>query len=762
MAAGSETVLRYLRRLVLPTEPGEATDAALLGRFVSCKDEQAFTALVDRHGPLVLRVCRRVLGDVHDAEDAFQAAFLILARKAATVHPREALTAWLHGVARRVALKARSARTRPFREPRTAATPLADPRPDPLAELSGRELLLIVDEEVRRLPEAYRLPVILCCLEGRSLEEAARQLGWKLGSVKGRLQRGRARLQARLQRRGLTLSAGLAAAEVSRGAVSAAAVGQLVVRTVRGAVAFRAYQAVAAEGITSGAAALAAETLRAMARTRLKSAAALLVATCLLVTGWAIHRAGPSQPTAPLHDPLSPFPTEDRAARAAPADLAVSRRAAPRDGSDAPVEVSGRVLDPGGKPLAGAELYVGYALRRRASDSQLRPTAYPRRATSGADGRFRFVFARSELDARGLDDWRPAVAAVAAGYGPDWAEIGDPGGGAGLSLRLVEDLAVSGRILDATGQPVAGARLVVRGVTSDSQEGMTRFLQGNANGWYWYPKSWRGPLPGQAPQVTTDADGRFRLTGCGRDRLVALTLEGPSIPPTLLEVATQPSPAIPAGRGIHGATFDYTVPPSRPIRGVVRDQATGQPVAGVKVSADEALCTTLTGADGAYEVLGDGRAQGHLLRAQPAEGQGYLAASKWVPGAPGLNAVTVNFDLVRGIVLRGRVTDQATHKPPPAAVVEYYPLFPNRHSSRITNLPSLAASSAAVQPDGSYALAILPGPGVVCVAASPRNSYAVARVDDQELAGLFNDGANHRGGAVSSPPVGRTARAACP
>jgi hypothetical protein len=117
-----------------------------------------------------------------------------------------------------------------------------------------------------------------------------------------------------------------------------------------------------------------------------------------------------------------------------------------------------------------------------------------------------------------------------------------------------------------------------------------------------------------------------------------------------------------------------------------------------------------------------------------------------VPDAPGPAALTVNFDLVRGIPLRGRVTDLLTHKPPQAAAVEYYPLFPNRHSSRITNLPSLAASSAVTGPDGSYTLVVLPGPGVVCVAASPRNSYAVAAVDDEELAGLFNGEAPPRGG----------------
>jgi RNA polymerase sigma factor (sigma-70 family) len=274
MAAGTDTLLRHIRCLVIPCEPGEATDAALLGRFIAARDERAFAVLVQRHGPLVLHVCRRVLGDGDDADDAFQAAFLILARKAVTLRQREALPAWLHGVARRVALKARSARARRLRDARPLAVPPADPRPDPLAELSARELLLIMDEEVQRLPEMYRLPVILCCLEGRSLEEAARQLGWTIGSVKGRLERGRARLHGRLVRRGLTLSAALAAAELSRAAGAAAGVARLVTPTVRGAMAFGARLA---GGVSTPAATLAGDVLKGMALAKLKLGVALVL-----------------------------------------------------------------------------------------------------------------------------------------------------------------------------------------------------------------------------------------------------------------------------------------------------------------------------------------------------------------------------------------------------------------------------------------------------------------------------------------------------
>src|SRR5262249_39273198 len=410
MAAGPEPLVRYIRRLVISSESGEATDAALLGRFISERDETAFAALVDRHGPLVLHVCRRVLGNVHDAEDAFQAAFLVLARKAATVYPREALTAWLHVVAHRAALKVRSAKVRQRRVAQPLAVPPADTRSDPLAELSARELLVLVDEEVRRLPEVYRLPVILCCLEGRSLEEAARQLGWTLGSVKGRLERGRARLHGRLVRRGLTLSAALAAAELSRGAGSAAVVARLIASTIQAAMVVAAGQP-GLEGVSAQAAVLAGEGVKGIALARLKLPATLLLATSLLAAGFVAHRAADSPRTAP--EVRFPFPSRDKGGLAAPHATAQNgTRAAPADATRR-IEVRGRVLDPAGRPFAGARLYVGYAPRPHEVVATADRPDYPLRATSGRDGRFRFAFVRSELDERYLDASRPVVVAVA-------------------------------------------------------------------------------------------------------------------------------------------------------------------------------------------------------------------------------------------------------------------------------------------------------------------------------------------------------------
>jgi RNA polymerase sigma factor (sigma-70 family) len=227
-AAGARLLEELLARHTLDA----ATDAVLLERFVRERDETAFAVLVARHGPMVLRLCRRVLGDLHDAEDAFQATFLVLSRHAQSVRRPEALTAWLYGVASRVARKARaSLARRSLAEKPAAEVDALDTRADPLAAVSARDLLDVFEEELQQLPEAYRLPLVLCCVEGHTQEEAARMLDCTPGSVKGRLERGRARLQARFLRRGLSLSVVLVAVEASR-ALAAGSLALLATRTV--------------------------------------------------------------------------------------------------------------------------------------------------------------------------------------------------------------------------------------------------------------------------------------------------------------------------------------------------------------------------------------------------------------------------------------------------------------------------------------------------------------------------------------------------
>jgi RNA polymerase sigma factor (sigma-70 family) len=226
-------VTRYLLRLLAPPAAGGLTDAQLLERFVARRDEAAFEVLLWRHGPKVLGVCRRVLRHEQDAEDAFQATFLILVRKAGSVGKRQALGSWLHRVAYRVALRAKTlAAKRAARQMPVADMAAADPEPDPV----WGDLRPVLDEEVNRLPEKYRAPFVLCYLDGKTNAEAARELGCPKGTVLSRLAWARQRLRARLTRRGLAPAAGLVAAGLAAGPAEAAAVPAALVGSTLGAV----------------------------------------------------------------------------------------------------------------------------------------------------------------------------------------------------------------------------------------------------------------------------------------------------------------------------------------------------------------------------------------------------------------------------------------------------------------------------------------------------------------------------------------------
>jgi RNA polymerase sigma factor (sigma-70 family) len=234
MASGRmRGVVRRLRQTVL-RDGAALSDADLLQRYLASREEEAFAALVRRHGPMVLGVCRRILRNSHDADDAFQATFLVLVRKAHTIVPRERVGAWLYGVAYRTSTKAQAMN---FRR-RTKQKSLVDvPAPD---SSSATDWLALLDQEVNRLPEKYRLPVVLCDLEGKTRKQAAQQIGWPEGTVATRLQHGRALVHKRLLRHGLPCSAGAATLAWTH-AVSAASVpAPLVTSTVQTASLFAA------------------------------------------------------------------------------------------------------------------------------------------------------------------------------------------------------------------------------------------------------------------------------------------------------------------------------------------------------------------------------------------------------------------------------------------------------------------------------------------------------------------------------------------
>jgi RNA polymerase sigma factor (sigma-70 family) len=261
---------RFLRDLAT-TSRVEPPDGELVERFARQSDEAAFEALLRRHGPTVLGVCRRVLRHTQDAEDAFQATFLLLARKAGSLRRQEAVGCWLYGVARRIALKAQAGvarrRQREGLVPERAAS-------DPLAEISVREAQAVLDEELLRLPVKFQGPLLLCCFEGLTRDEAAARLGISGSILKSRLEEGRERLRRRLGLRGLSLSAVLPPAALPAEALPP----HLLEATQR--------------------AALVQPALVWLSGTWLKLAALLVAAGCLVAAALALHSPSPKQPHA--------------------------------------------------------------------------------------------------------------------------------------------------------------------------------------------------------------------------------------------------------------------------------------------------------------------------------------------------------------------------------------------------------------------------------------------------------------------------------
>jgi RNA polymerase sigma factor (sigma-70 family) len=702
-------VLRHIRKLASARKDHQEPDRRLLERFAQDRDEDAFAALLRRHGPMVLSVCRSVLRDLHDAEDAFQAAFLLLAQKAGSIHRREAVSGWLYRVAYHLAVRAQAnAARRRVLEKRAVIMPSADP----VLDLSLREVRAMLFKELEGLPEQYRAPLVLCGMEEKSLEEAARLLGWTKGTVKGRLQRGRELLRARLRRRGLELPATLAATALALHSMSGRVSATLVDSTLRAAVKAAVGGGVVAGVVSAEVAALVQGASKSMFSSKVKIATVLLLAMTIAAAGFGVarYRAAAAEQPAPQQNQAEQPPAQ------------------PRSPAEATIEVRGVVLDPNGNPIAGAKLYLAQA-------NPDGPASSPQ-GTSGMDGRFRFAIARRKpaKDAAGKSPVQ--VMAVAEGHGCDWVKVGSAE--EELTLRLVKDVPVSGRILDTDGQPVAGARLTVTGVSAPKGEDLGTYLEAIRKGedyQYAFAKSWAGPLPGQPAVLTLGADGRLKLAGVGRERVVRLHLEGPAIATADLMVMTRAAEKI---GSLHGASFDFLAVASRPIRGVVRDKDTSKPLAGASVEVlHNSQCQVLTNKEGRYELLGVAKSPRYELLVKPVDGLSFERRAE-LKDPPGLDPLTGDIEMVQGgITVRGKVTDKATGKPVAQARVEYYPLYPNPNVNKKLDGAWWPRSEVTTGSDGSYALTVLPGQGVIGVIGPGPDAYMTALVTPKELKDFF-------------------------
>jgi RNA polymerase sigma factor (sigma-70 family) len=758
------TLLRHIRRLATAQKLAHLSDRELLQRFAGERDEAAFAVLVKRHGSMVLHVGQRVLHNGHDAEDIFQATFLVLTRKAGSLRWHESVGNWLYQAAYRIALKAKtSAARRGVKEAKAAERVPANSRDD----LSWREVETLLDEELHRLPVKYRAPLVFCYLEGSTRDEAAQQLGWSLSTLKRRLERGREMLRLRLVRRGLTFSAALFAPMLTQTTVKAALAPGLIQATVRSALQLAAGQSMA--GLVSApVAALVEGGLKTMFVTKLKVATAVLLAVSVVTAAGALsHQALAGKPVAPRATAAKPPEKTLRVAgaeRSEAPDLDSKpglRRLSPGHPRDE-LTYSGRVLGPDGKPVAGAKLYLtldmGYLHE---------PSPSPEYATTGPDGRFTFTAPKTKVgDYFRFGDYHTVVAASAANYGPGWVEVAPGGKKDDLTLKLVkDDVPITGQIVDLEAKPIPGVTLTVMQMNAAPGEDFSSWLEAakakKGLSLALEQKYLKRHTIALCPKVTTDAEGRFRLTGIGRNRLVIARLDGPTIASQHLHILTGPEKTIEVTSSegnpeyheprevtaYYGASFRYVAAPTKPIVGAVRDKDTKKPLAGVAIrshvrvinpsyfrSLDTEVSTT-TDAEGRFRLTGMPKGEGYKILAIPGGDQPYVVASEAVPDTPGLSPVTVDFALKRGVWIEGQITDKVTGKPLQASVVYYamYKIGANKNPN-LADYPGFDGSihfhSFETKEDGSYRVVGLPGPGLVAVFGKQHYLRVIEREDE--------------------------------
>jgi RNA polymerase sigma factor (sigma-70 family) len=701
---------------------GTTPDADLLARFLADRNPAAFAALVRRHGPLVLAACRRVLGDGPDAEDAFQAAFLVLLRDAHAIRGR-AVGPWLYGVARRVSLQLRAdARRRRRREERAAGWAPAGPAPP---DLSWREACAVLHEELDLLPEKYRLPLILCYLEGKSREEVAQLLGWSPGALKGRLERGRERLRRRLERRGLAPAVGLLAALVPP---AEAAPPALVNATVR-----LAFRGPATPAAASQAVLLARAAARPVGVVR-RVAAAVLLAAGLAGGGLVVRAAvgqADKQAAAPARE-MAPLAAGVKGAKPAP----------PADG--ATLTVRGRVIGPDGNPAAGARLFV-------CDEAGKAPAPQP---AADADGRFRFTLGPAPAG----EGYRYVLAA-ADGRGCDWAKVTAALPDGGLTLRLPPEMPVTGRVVDLQGRPVAGARVRLAGLATTASGGLAEFLQvwredkkDRGRAFRVLEKRLYGDAAlGRVAAATADADGRFTLRGLGRDHVATLRVGGAGVAEQFAEVVTRPDfrpgPPKPDQFPLYGPSPALVAAPGKPVAGTVRDAKTKRPLAGVRVAGRvhagwyELEVETTTDAAGRFRLEGLPKVSKQQLSFSAAPGRPYVHRYLEVADTDGLEPLRADVDLAPGVVVSGRLTDKVTGRPVRGRVI-YTALVTNDFVPRTPGYvqpepaPRAGDDSAFTDAEGRYRLTALPGPGVLKAQAVFGESnpcpYMTARVAPED------------------------------
>jgi RNA polymerase sigma factor (sigma-70 family) len=705
--AETGSIIRQIESLFDGGSIAGLSDGQLLERFNTRREssrESAFAALVTRHGPMVLRVCRQILGDRDHAEDAFQAVFLVLARKADSLRDPDLLGAWLYGVAIRTARKAnaRLARVRRIEESDSMNGPSLDSSvlvasTDRSAEDSAiaREEALALHDEIDRLPKSFRLPVVLCYFEDLTLDEAARRLRWPAGTVRSRLARAREKLRRGLNRRGVVLPGGAMVAILSPRSTGACVGSALCDATTEAAIRFAAGEAVA-----PSVAILAQDVLKSMLANKLAITALSVLLVGAFASG-AVHW------------------NHSLATREVVVITPIEQQSPSPDKPDFPAPASGRmtmtgsVLDPAGKPLAGVPVeLVG---RRRgpavARNEWRAPYALLGRGKTGADGRFRFDAARTSR----VGFLQVQAVAAAPGFGLAWAgpnpDADEPTG----EIRFRAEVPIRGKLIDWNGAPAAGVELIVRSLTRhDKSRG----------------DDWMGAFPGEEIHnwpcaVKTGGDGRFTLTGIGRDMTVYIDIRDQRFAGQTIQVRTTDPESLKDVR--------YVLQPSTIVEGRALAADTGAPIPHASVSVGSSINRFWGGGGRRFPADQAGRFTANVAPGQyfsiwayPPEGLPYLIPDHRFEWNKGAVKTAMDIKLPRGVLLRGKVVEEGTRRPLEGASVQF---FANpRNDDILYGWRAIVDSKS----DGSFQITVPPGQGHLLV-FGPTPDYVLEEIGHAEL-----------------------------
>jgi RNA polymerase sigma factor (sigma-70 family) len=704
LRVASPSVVRRIESLFDGGSVAGLSDRQLIERFTAQRDatgDAAFAALVARHGPMVLGVCRQLLCDRNDADDVFQAVFMVLARRAPSIHDPELLGNWLYGVALRTARKARRrlARTHNREQEIAARRQEVSSGAADVGPVVAREQAEALHDEIGRLPATLRLPVVLCYFEGLTINEAAARLRWPHGTVRSRLARARDRLRRGLTRRGMALSATALAASLATRPASASVSSTLCDTIAQVAIRFAAGQATVGVGSVS-ATSLARAVLRSSSLASLR-----FLAIGVLFLGGVAAGAGFVRPASAVQDRQDK--ASERRQLALPPDDVNPKPAPGR------MFVTGRVLDPAGKPVQNAAVMV-YASRkwpgRGDRIAQMLPYALGQ-AESDGSGRFRLDAQRSASSRH----YQVGAVAMAAGYGAGWVELDPDAGQPAADITLRPEQPIHGRLFDVQGRPAQGVEVSVESMgtivagspdTSLAEPEGPFFIEiqsGNLSAW---------PRP-----VKSDADGRFTIHGAGRNLRVGISIDHPRFARQRTHIDTVGSS--------EAKNVTMAVEPARIFSGRVTYADSGKPAPHALVDI------SIQGDDGSSFWAGDfetdshgrfranpGSGRRYFLSAFPPEREPYLNVEKRAEWPGGAIEHSIDLALPRGILVRGRVTEEGSGKPIAGARLGYV-------SNPDRDLQSGAWNSrAATAADGSFEFGVMPAPGYLTV-LGPGEDYVL-------------------------------------